>query len=51
MKHIFRIIVLAVALVAGLTTVSAQTVQVVVIQKTAVLPASATLKRGRTNST
>lgn len=41
MKHIFRIIVLAVALVAGLTTVSAQTVQVVVIQKTAVLPTTA----------
>ena len=41
MKSIFRILVLAVALVAGLTTVSAQTVQVVVSQKVATLPTAA----------
>ena len=41
MKHIFRIIVLAVALFTGLTTVSAQMVQVVVVQKIPKLPTTA----------
>lgn len=42
MKHISQIIVLAVALVTGLSTVSAQTVHVDVIQKVATLPSTAT---------
>lgn len=42
MKHIFRIIVLAVAFVTGLSTISAQTVHVEVIQKVATLPSTAT---------
>lgn len=42
MKHIFRILALAVTLVIGLTTVSAQTVQVQVIQKVPNLPSTAT---------
>lgn len=41
MRHIFRILVLAAALVTGLTTVSAQTVQVLVIQKVPALPSAA----------
>ena len=41
MKHVFRILVLAVILVAGLT-VSAQTVQVIVTQKTPTLPTTTT---------
>lgn len=40
MKRIFRILVLAVALVTGLTTVSAQTVQVFLIQRIPTLPAT-----------
>ena len=40
MKRIIRILVLAVALVTGLTTVSAQKVQVVLIQKVPALPAT-----------
>lgn len=42
MKHISQIIVLAVALVTRLSTVSAQTVHVDVIQKVATLPSTAT---------
>ncbi len=42
MKHIFRIIVLAVALVSGLTTVTAQNVHVDVRQKVRILPITAT---------
>lgn len=42
MKHIIRIIVLAVAFVTGLSTISAQTVHVEVIQKVATLPSTAT---------
>lgn len=42
MKRIFRILVLAVALVTGLTTVSAQTVQVLLIQKVPSLPSTVT---------
>ena len=42
MKRIIRILVLAIALVTGLTTVSAQTVQVLVIQKTPTLPTTVT---------
>ena len=42
MKHIVRILFLAVALVTGLKTVSAQTVHVDVIQKVPALPATAT---------
>ena len=38
MKHIFRILVLVVVLVTGLTTVSAQTVRVDVRQKVRALP-------------
>ena len=40
MKRIIRILVLAITLITGLTTVSAQTVQVVLNQKVAVLPAT-----------
>ena len=42
MKHITRILILAVILVAGLATVSAQTVQVEVRKKVQTLPATAT---------
>ena len=42
MKRFFRILILAVALVAGLTTVSAQTAQVLVTQKVPVLPTTVT---------
>ena len=42
MKQVIRILVLAIALVAGLMTVSAQTVQVLVIQKVPNLPPAAT---------
>jgi hypothetical protein len=42
MKRILRILVLTVALVTGLSTVSAQTVQVIVTQKAPVLPTAAT---------
>ena len=42
MKCIIRILVLAVTLVTGLTTVSAQTVQLVVSQKVPALPATVT---------
>lgn len=42
MKHITRILVLAAALVMGSMTVSAQTAQVMVVQKVAALPATAT---------
>lgn len=42
MKHIFRILILAVILVTELTTVSAQTVTVNVRQKVRVLPTTAT---------
>ena len=41
MKHIIRILFLAVAFTTGLMTVSAQTVQVILIQKVPVLPATA----------
>ena len=42
MKHVIRTLVLAIALVAGLMSVSAQTVQVLVIQKVPNLPPAAT---------
>ena len=42
MKHIFRILFLSVALVVGLTTISAQQVQVLVVQKVPTLPSTAT---------
>lgn len=42
MKHIFRILFISVALVVGLTTVSAQQVQVLVTQKVPTLPSAAT---------
>lgn len=42
MKRILRILVLAVTLVTGLTTVSAQTVQVIVNQRVSNLPTAAT---------
>ena len=41
MKRIFRILVLAITLVTGLTTVSAQTVQVLLTQKVPALPSTA----------
>ena len=41
MKRIIRILVLALTLVTGLTTVSAQTVQVILIQKVPALPSTA----------
>ena len=41
MKHIIRILVLAVTLATGLATVSAQTVQVILIPKVAALPSTA----------
>lgn len=40
MKRIIRILVLAISLITGLTTVSAQTVQVLLSQKVPVLPAT-----------
>ena len=42
MKRIIRILILAVISFAGITTLSAQTVQVIVTQKVPVLPATAT---------
>ena len=42
MKHFIRILVLAVTLVTGLTTISAQTVQVQLHQKVPALPATIT---------
>ena len=42
MKRIIRILALTIALVAGLTTVSAQNVQVIVTQKVPTLPTAAT---------
>lgn len=41
MKHIIRILVLAVTLATGLMSVSAQTVQVILIQKVTALPSTA----------
>ena len=41
MKRIFRILVLAITIVTGITTVSAQTVQVVLTQKVPALPSTA----------
>ena len=41
MKRIFRILVLAITFVTGITTVSAQTVQVVLTQKVPALPSTA----------
>ena len=41
MKHIIRLLVLAVTLATGLATVSAQTVQVILIQKVPALPSTA----------
>ena len=42
MKRIIRILILAVFSVAGITSLSAQTVQVIVTQKVPVLPPTAT---------
>ena len=42
MKHIIRILVLAVTLVIGLTTISAQTVQVQLFKRVSALPATVT---------